>query len=144
MKTLKINIRVLHLPNQKGARLSKSTSNIIQHHLSKMLNTGPRERRHPRCGNIPPQSVLLRFHTDLPRFRSELRTLRPRSHRDDTFFQTLRRPIRGRGATAPEPDTGLLGQLRVVEQVDPHWEDDLGDAGAAGSINKLISFPRLA
>lgn len=24
----------------------------------------------------------------------------------------------------------MLGELRVVEQVDPHREDDLGDAGA--------------
>jgi len=93
--------------------------------------TRPSKPRHPRGSHIPPQPAPFRFHTDLPRLVPELRTFKTGSrHPDHTLFQTLGRPVRGRDATAPDANAGLLGELRVVEQVDPQGQDDLGDAGA--------------
>ena len=98
--------------------------------MSSNLNPRPSKLRNPLRRNVSSQPVLLRLNTDFLRSRSKRFTPRPRSHRDDTLFQTLRRPIRARCAAAPEADARLLGELRVVVQVNPHGEDDLGDAGA--------------
>ena len=123
---------VLHPTPSPKAQTHQTLQYIIQQ--TKKINPlnldpRPRELRHPVRRNVSPQPILPRLHTDGPRSRSVPFTLGSESHRDDTHFQTLRCPIRARRATAPEADARFLGELRVVEEVGPHGEDDLRDAG---------------